>query len=172
MFHGTLGYMSANVLAPATSAHQASAPARKTVALRILLPMPTLEFVRDCANYFHLTTSSYIGVLLARFHGLADPSYVRVGKIDLTTIEIQRPLSVGDPHEYADAFVRVPNDHAAAYREFAKKAGLSARRYLGEVVTTIHQSEAEAAEEHSVLLFGLGLEEVSDGVYRARARTA
>lgn len=137
------------------------------------------ELYCSTAKRFGLSFSDYAAIVLARVHGLPDPSWTHVGALDISDvggIQLQLP---DDPEHPAAIFnMRARTD--VAYREVFKaeadKAGASLPKYLGYVLSYVHGEpsvvDLNLDADDRVLRFTRARREVEPGVYEASARAS
>lgn len=133
------------------------------------------ELYCSLARKFRISFNDYLAIVLARFHGLKDPSWTNVGRIDVPNVRgVQLLLEdAGHPADIHHMRARVDPEHREFYNERAREAHTSQAKYLGYVMAYIHgePSIVDLGLTHGdrILQFAPTLREVEPGVYEARA---
>lgn len=130
----------------------------------------------SAAKRFGLSFSDYAAIVLARVHGLPDPSWTHVGRLDISEVGGVQLQLAANPAKPADIFnMRARTD--VAYRQVFKaeaaKVGVSLPKYLGYVLSYVHGEPAvvdlNLGADDKILLFSRATHEVKPGLYEARA---
>lgn len=161
------------------------APDQQVVSLeehgeRVLLSIygyrSSYDLYCSAAKRFGLSFSDYAAIVLARVHGLPDPSWTHVGRLDISDVGGIQLQFAANPTKPADIFnMRARTD--VAYREVFKaeadKAGASLPKYLGYALAYVHGEpsvvDLDLDADDKVLRFTRARREVKPGVYEARA---
>lgn len=135
----------------------------------------SFQLYNQLAKRFRLSFNDYAAIVLARFHGLDDPSWTNVGRIDVPNIRgIQLRLEDPDhPAETHKMRFRTDAAHRDVYNQRAHELRTSQPKYLGYILAYMHGEPSVVdlglTDKDRVLRFAPTVHEVQPGVYEARA---